>query len=295
MPAWLPIANLGLSAIGSYLGFRGDKKNRQLQEQTNADNRQFQWDMYWRQREDALSDWNMVNQYNSPMQQMQRYKDAGLNPNLIYGQTNEAPMVRTSAAGQGNKIAPTFNPEKGLGHLTQGIMGTAQLRQADATLDQTAAQTDYLKKQAVYSDAQTAKLAVDTARSKFDLEQADRLKDLVVERAILENQGNSLRNDQTATMTQLALNKDQREQLLNAPMVSKAWLDIMSEKLKQAKTVEETNYIKEQIIQLQKIQTSTDLENQLKDFRSQLQNAGVDPNDPWYVRFFAQFWNRLLN
>lgn len=32
--------------------------------------------------------WEMMNQYNHPAQQMQRFREAGLNPNLIYGQGN---------------------------------------------------------------------------------------------------------------------------------------------------------------------------------------------------------------
>ena len=32
--------------------------------------------------------WNLQNEYNTPKKQMQRYIDAGLNPNLIYGQIN---------------------------------------------------------------------------------------------------------------------------------------------------------------------------------------------------------------
>ncbi len=35
-----------------------------------------------------LYQWNLENQYNSPAAQMQRYAEAGLNPNLIYGQQN---------------------------------------------------------------------------------------------------------------------------------------------------------------------------------------------------------------
>lgn len=42
-----------------------------------------QWN---RQNEWNLSMWNKQNEYNSPAQQMARYKAAGLNPNLIYGQ-----------------------------------------------------------------------------------------------------------------------------------------------------------------------------------------------------------------
>ena len=33
-----------------------------------------------------LEMWNLQNQYNTPVAQMQRYRDAGLNPNLIYSQ-----------------------------------------------------------------------------------------------------------------------------------------------------------------------------------------------------------------
>ena len=37
-----------------------------------------------------VEQWNRANAYNSPSAQMQRYREAGLNPNLIYSQSNEA-------------------------------------------------------------------------------------------------------------------------------------------------------------------------------------------------------------
>ncbi|MBQ3410779.1 MAG: hypothetical protein IJH30_03405, partial [Bacillus sp. (in: Bacteria)] len=40
------------------------------------------------QNEWNLAQWERENAYNSPIQQMQRYREAGLNPNLIYGQQN---------------------------------------------------------------------------------------------------------------------------------------------------------------------------------------------------------------
>ena len=36
--------------------------------------------------------WNATNQYNSPAQQMQRFRDAGLNPNLVYGSMPQSPQ-----------------------------------------------------------------------------------------------------------------------------------------------------------------------------------------------------------
>ena len=41
--------------------------------------------MYQKQRTDALADWARTNEYNSPLQQMARLKEAGLSPHLIYG------------------------------------------------------------------------------------------------------------------------------------------------------------------------------------------------------------------
>lgn len=45
-----------------------------------------------KQQEQAfnLELWNLQNQYNSPAEQMKRYQDAGLNPNLVYSQQNAA-------------------------------------------------------------------------------------------------------------------------------------------------------------------------------------------------------------
>lgn len=41
------------------------------------------------------SNWNLMNAYNSPSAQMARYKEAGLNPNLIYGQANTTSSIGT--------------------------------------------------------------------------------------------------------------------------------------------------------------------------------------------------------
>lgn len=40
-----------------------------------------------------ISFWNMQNAYNTPKEQMKRFAEAGLNPNLIYGQSNVAGAI----------------------------------------------------------------------------------------------------------------------------------------------------------------------------------------------------------
>jgi hypothetical protein len=73
---------------------------------TNAQNKKFSQQMYERQRADALQDWDKQNKYNSPSQQMQRYKEAGLNPNLIYGQMSNSAAIRSTDMKQPDFVAP---------------------------------------------------------------------------------------------------------------------------------------------------------------------------------------------
>lgn len=46
-----------------------------------------------------VENWKMQNEYNTPAAQMLRYAEAGLNPNLIYGQSNMAGSVGTVSHG----------------------------------------------------------------------------------------------------------------------------------------------------------------------------------------------------
>lgn len=97
--------------------------NSRLQREQAAYNRQAQWDAYeqnrrlseyaydrelqqWERENQAnLRFWNMQNAYNSPQAQMSRYQAAGLNPNLIYGQSNTSDQV-TAASSPNYQATP---------------------------------------------------------------------------------------------------------------------------------------------------------------------------------------------
>lgn len=113
---------------------------------TNVRNRKFTREMYGRQRQDALADWEMQNAYNSPAAQMARFKDAGLNPHLIYGQGNVAQPVRSSGASGGQASAPRTD---------LGAMYNFSLKENQANL--TAANQEFLKAREENVRAQTVK------------------------------------------------------------------------------------------------------------------------------------------
>jgi hypothetical protein len=78
---------------------------------TNRQQKRTNLEMYDRQRADALADWNRQNMYNAPDAQMTRFKEAGLNPHLIYGQMTTAQPIKTPEAKAPNYVAPQVDPE----------------------------------------------------------------------------------------------------------------------------------------------------------------------------------------
>lgn len=75
----------------------GDYTHRDMNDYSTA-----AYNYLMKQQEQAftLDMWNLTNEYNSPAAQMQRYQDAGLNPNLIYGQQNTTSQPGTPSAAQ---------------------------------------------------------------------------------------------------------------------------------------------------------------------------------------------------
>lgn len=82
---WIGTAAAALSPIGGLLNSRWDRKeSKRNQDRTIQANKAEAELAYQRQ----VEMWNMQNEYNSPEAQMNRFKAAGLNPHLIYGQGN---------------------------------------------------------------------------------------------------------------------------------------------------------------------------------------------------------------
>jgi hypothetical protein len=77
---------------------------------TNRQQKKFAEKQYQTQRSDNLADWNRQNEYNSPISQMTRLNEAGLNPNLIYkgGATNQSGEISRAQFGSYNPQAPKF-------------------------------------------------------------------------------------------------------------------------------------------------------------------------------------------
>ena len=83
--------------------------NAITQQNMNSRTRRWNEKMYEKQRQDNLAQWNLQNAYDSPAAQMQRYREAGLNPNLIYGQSNTSSLISKTEMKPWNPEAPRIS------------------------------------------------------------------------------------------------------------------------------------------------------------------------------------------
>ncbi|MBS7359848.1 MAG: hypothetical protein KIG53_04490 [Oscillospiraceae bacterium] len=87
------LLNAGLGVVGNFLGNNQAEKNQQKQNEFNALEAQKTRD--WQEKM-----WNLNNEYNTPLAQVNRIREAQLNPNLVYGTgsiQNVSPMASSGA------------------------------------------------------------------------------------------------------------------------------------------------------------------------------------------------------
>jgi hypothetical protein len=115
----------------------------------------------YQNRQNALKDQQRLNLYNSPQQQMQRFKEAGLNPNLIYNQQNLGQPVRST-----DYVAPQIKETQldVLGKSNQLKLQDQQLKNMSLQNDAIAAQILKTKADALYVASNTKFKDLDIAR-----------------------------------------------------------------------------------------------------------------------------------
>lgn len=175
----------GASLLGSALGFGSQKKTNKA----NMELAKYQNEWQSQENEKAyqrnLQMWNLQNEYNSPTQQMARLRSAGLNPNLVYGSG-----VTGNSAGSTPQYQPAdikraeLSPYRGWNQgLTDAVSNFLAFRSNRAQVENMEAQNSLIRQQTATEATRQANIAASTARSEFDLSQANRLKDVSVSMA----------------------------------------------------------------------------------------------------------------
>lgn len=176
-------AGLALNAVGSFFQ---NQSNKHRQHEAFAHQEKMQ------ALENAYNTrmWHMSNEYNSPANQMRLFKEAGLNPNLVYGQMSD---ISSTPMHSGSSSAPGF------AHMSNVMSSVDPLTVAQARL----------------ANAQADKLDIETTReytfSKFD----EQLLSGKVEYQSISIVGqkvlNSLNDQQRKQLYQLTKNAEKQE------------------------------------------------------------------------------------
>lgn len=155
------------AAVAGGAALAGAAGQMYAQGKMNKKSLDYNWRMYDTQRKDALADWAMQNEYNSPAAQMERLKQAGLNPNLAYGNGvdgNSATMTRGTDGKAWSPQAPD---------IQGGVMNAVSMYQ---DVQQRQAQTNLIEQQVVnaemqakYLEAQTRAVELGILGKDFDL------------------------------------------------------------------------------------------------------------------------------
>lgn len=232
---------------------RQNKYNRYLQE----DQRRYEQDM-----------WRMQNEYDSPQAQMERFRKAGLNPNLIYGQMgsgqsmNISPAVRSNLApsSPGHSTSKPSNFRVPNFDLTQGIMSIWDAKQKAAQTDNIKAATDVAKQQAALLNVQGIKTLADTDLSKIDYKLKNEILKYNVDAARLNTQ--KIQNDMDIANAHNL--REQEKQPLN--------LDQLRQTIKESKNRQE-----------------------LQQVELDLRKLHINPGDPGYWRIMMYMLNAVDN
>lgn len=233
----------------------------------NYSSQKFSERMYNKQKGDAIEFWNMQNAYNSPEQMMQRYTDAGLNKNLIYGSggSNSA----------GNLDLPDMKPVDfreprigGSGANMSNLLLSADLRIKNAQADNLKVQNEVIRQDAYLRAQQAAKegLNVDLFRDTYGY-QADAYRENV---------------RKTRTETDVLINRDAREAVANATSVAEATERMLTMQQQRTKIPYETDKLRAEIDNLRRVGI-------LDDFEIALRKNNLSFRDPAWQRYVSLF------
>lgn len=264
----MPLPLLPLIAAGSSL--LGGAMNSISQGRQNEKQRQFELDMYNRQRANALADRAFENDYNSPAAQMKRLTDAGLNPNLVYGNgAAQSQSVATKNTTSGH-ISPQSTR---VGDIVNSLASAfLQTQQIQAQTDNVKAMTEYTKQRTATEVANTDLKQTDAAFAGAtfnDRKTAIFTKWLKDEAAVKYTRDQNERNNQ---MQPLRMGESSAR-----IQVMKAQVNEIFERTLKIKA-ERAGLLPAQIANLQQQLKNLQQDEQYKKMQNHLWESGINPN-----------------
>ena len=230
--------SLGSALISQFFGNNAAKKQAEEQNQMNYDN------------------WLKQQEYNSPKNQMKRYGEAGLNPQLIYGQgtPGNAPAAPVSQA------KPRFAPQiDALSHYQNAV----QIQQLQQTVENLKSNQELIQQNEELKRSQQALL--DKQTSWYDLLSSsknqmygssmalNKVRQLVGYASVDKMDSDIMRNKQMMNFTGA---ENIRQESMNAAKISQINSQTGLQNLQKLKVIQETEGLKTKNANLNALLTS---------------------------------------
>lgn len=281
-PLLAPAIVGGAQLLGGLFNSFGQARQNRL-------SREFQREMYDRQRADQLADWYRTNEYNSPQAQMSRFEAAGLNPHLVYSQGNPG---QSGPIPTPDIVRPQFeNPRYGdaVGSSAAAFLSTMyDLDIKKAQLDNFRTQNTVLAQEAILKGVLAGRGRVGTERDIFNLDFEREMRGISA-----EARAEALR--QLKTQTDVLVNRDAREAAMNSSNLKEAVERManlreqrLNYQLQRAKDAQEIRRIKAEISRIRETTSNLQKEGILRDLDIDLRRQGINPNDPMYARVLGR-------
>lgn len=253
-------------------------------QQNYSNNSRLQGQNYWQN----LELWNLQNQYNLPKNQMARFRDAGLNPNLIYGQGNSGNAAPISAP---TPITTNFQPVRiGDALKTAGLSRLNNLYDLEikkATVDNLKAQNEVIKEDAILK-------RTTRSRGQFDLDFESELRDVSA-----ESRRERLR--QTRVTTDNSIDENARRAVQNTTSIQEAAERMLTMQERRKAMPLERDKLRKDIlrtdIDIQRGRQNIKLlqqQGELNELNLQLQRLGINPGDETWQRVVGRILNDVF-
>lgn len=250
------------NVVGAITGNNQQKKARQWQEKM----------------------WHMQNEYNTPTQQMQRLKDAGLNPHLVYG---NGANVQAGPVGSPPPTQPT--PDYGSAFATAqqayvtNKLADNQLKQGEADLLIKQEQLKGLQEDNVFKGLNNVDKQTEMELKNIDLEVKTGTKLNTIEKSGLENE--ILKGNLETQKAQLG--KIIADTLLSTDQLATNELNRQHIKVQIDKTSQDIVESTERIKTMLSTRNLMGLEAQLKQISINLRQTGFQENDNAIIRILG--------
>lgn len=127
----------GANLLGSVFNVVQQNKTNEHNSSMLDKQNQFNRDMQKDQQQYNKEMWETQNAYNTPKAQLDRYRQAGLNPNLLYGQPNPGNAAQAATSGQASSSNAIARQAPMVDHLSMSNIrlneALAKKNEADAT------------------------------------------------------------------------------------------------------------------------------------------------------------------